>query len=115
MLKPKILDCILQSQMELNFSYIPFVQGGALFVQTTQRVYLGDIVEINLQLPTQTSTQTVEGKVVWITPKNALYQAYAGIGVQLIGTSAKQIWEEFKANLDDKIDVGGYVFGTTMG
>jgi type IV pilus assembly protein PilZ len=111
MVKTLTLDCILQSQTELNLSYIPFVVGGGLFVPMTQRVYLGDIVIINLKLPTQASSQTVEGKVVWITPKNALYQAYSGVGVQLIGANAKEIWDEYKANLDDKMDVGGYIFG----
>lgn len=111
MVKSLTLDCILQSQTELNLSYIPFVVGGGLFVPTTTRVYLGDTVIINLQLPTHSAPQIVEGKVIWITPKNALYQAYSGIGVQLIGPNAKEIWEEFKANLDDKIETGGYIFG----
>lgn len=105
------LDCNIQSQTELNLSYIPFIEGGGLFIPTTERFYLGDTVYINLQLPMQLTSRLVEGKVIWITPKNALYQAYAGIGIQITGANAKELKEEILANLDSKIEVGGYIFG----
>jgi type IV pilus assembly protein PilZ len=105
------LDCHIQSQTELNLSYIPFITEGGLFVPTTHRFYLGDSVYINLTLPMQLTGRTVEAKIIWITPKNALYHVYSGIGVQMAGPDAKAIMDEIKANLDNKMEVGGYIFG----
>jgi Tfp pilus assembly protein PilZ len=105
------IDFFIQSQAELNLSYMPFINGVGLFIPTAQSFSLGDKLLINLKLPTQTTSRPIEGKVVWITPKNALYQVYSGIGVQVTSNDLKDVHDEIKAGLDNKMEVGGYIFG----
>jgi len=105
------LDYNINNQLELNLSYMPFIKDGGLFIPTPETFSLGDRIRVNLQLPGHKDTHVVEGKVVWITPKNALYQIFPGIGVQFIGENAKSLHELIKANLDNTMDVGGYTYG----
>jgi len=84
---------------------------GGLFIPTNESFILGDKIVIDLQLPGETKSNHVEGKVIWITPKNALYQILPGIGVELIGANAKTVREQIKANLDKSMDIGAYVCG----
>lgn len=102
----------IKTQRDLNLSYIPFVIDGGIFYPTTESYNLGEPVLLELTLPNQDSSQTVEGKIVWITPKNALYYAYPGIGIQFIGSNAKIIREQIKAAFDNKMEIGGYTYGT---
>lgn len=112
---PKTLSYALQSQLELNLSYIPFIKNGGLFIPTTETFLLGDDVIVDLQLHGDIHIQKIEGRVVWITPKNALYEIYSGIGIQFCGENAKTIGEQLKANLDNTMEVGGYVYGVAGG
>ena len=105
------LDYILKNQLELNLSYMPFIKDGGLFIPTSQTFNLGEKVLVNLQLPGQKETHLIEGKVVWITPTNALYQIFPGIGVQFTGENASSLHEQIKANLDNTMDAGGYTYG----
>jgi len=107
---PIIRYCI-PSQLELNLSYMPFIKDGGLFIPTNDSFVLGDFVVVDLQLPGQHDIQRIEGKVIWITPMNALYQIYSGVGIQFTGDSAKSVHEQIKANIDNTMDVGGYVYG----
>lgn len=107
------LDYAINNQLELNLSYMPFIKDGGLFIPTPETFSLGDKIRVNLQLPGHKDTHVMEGKVVWITPKNALYQIFPGIGVQFIGENAKSLHELIKANLDNTMDVGGYTYGIT--
>lgn len=112
MTEPVTLEYIIKNQLELNLSYMPFIKNGGLFIPTSKIFHIGDKIFVNLQLPEQNATHRVEGKVVWITPKNALYQIFPGIGIQFIGENAKALHEQIKANLDNTMDVGGYTYGT---
>lgn len=101
----------IQNQIELNFSFMPFIKGGGIFVPTNDEFSLGDHVNVELHLPGHPEPTHIEGKIVWITPHNSLYQVYPGIGVQLIGDNAKANLELIKANLDNTSDLGGYAYG----
>lgn len=97
--------------MELNLSYMPFIKECGLFIPTNETFKLGEAINLELQLPDQVEPQMVNAEVIWITPKNALYQVYQGIGVQFSGENAKSISEHIKATLDDTLDIGGYTLG----
>jgi len=103
----------IHTQQELNLSYMPFIVEGGLFIPTTDTFRLGEHIIVDLKMPGQTEVQQVEGKVIWITPKNALYEVYQGIGIQLIGDNAKAMHEQIKTNLDNTIEVGGYTYGVS--
>ncbi|MDO4222575.1 MAG: hypothetical protein Q4D05_00890 [Acinetobacter sp.] len=52
--------------------YLPFIQDGAIFIASTQKVQLGD--EQLIMLSYQDLTAPVAGKVVWINPSNHAQQ-----------------------------------------
>lgn len=103
------------SQLELNHAYMPFIVNGGLFLQASDDFNLGDDVIINAMLPGQQEPMAIEGRVVWITPKNALDSIFPGIGIQFTGDRAKLAREKILATLDNTMDVGGYVYGMGKG
>jgi type IV pilus assembly protein PilZ len=107
----KTIDYIIQNQLELNFSYMPFIVDGGLFIPTIEKYSLGEKIQLNLQLPGQLEIHSIEVKIIWTTPKNTLYQILPGIGVELIGVNAKALRDQIKANVDNKMEVGAYVYG----
>lgn len=114
MTSAKRLNYVIKSQMELNLSYMPFIKDGGLFIPTNDEYHLGDHVIVDLQLPGHTNKKEVNGKIVWITPQNSLYQSYPGIGIQFIGDNAKNIHDLIKSGIDNTIDIGGYTYGIGM-
>lgn len=92
---------------------MPFIKDGGLFVPTPQSFPLGTMVMVELQLPGIKEIKRIEGKVVWLTPKNALHHVSSGVGIQFTGENAKVIKSELEAVLDTSIEVGGYTYGIT--
>lgn len=67
-------------------SYMPFVQGGGLFVPSTKKFQLGDEVFLLLTVMEFEERLPIPGKVIWITPQGAAGNRKAGIGVQFADT-----------------------------
>lgn len=78
-----ILSLALKDKGSLYNAYMPFVKGGAIFVPTPKRYFLGEEVFLLLTLPDSSERLPVAGKVVWVTPVGAQGNRVAGIGVQL--------------------------------
>ena len=108
-----VLNYVINDLLDLNLSYMPFIKDGGLFVPTQEIYFLGDALNVDLQLPTKEHPIRIEGKVVWLTPKNALHHVIAGIGIQFTGVDAVTIRKELESLLDKSIDVGGYTYGIT--
>lgn len=109
-----LLKCDLKDPLELNLSYMPFIKGGGLFVQTQEVFSLGDRVLVDMTFPGLKEPFHIEGKVVWLIPMNALHHVVQGIGIQFIGVNAKKIKDEIESHLDKKMDIGGYTCGISM-
>src|SRR5581483_10957759 len=109
----KQLDYVIKDIIELNLSYMPFINQGGLFIPTKEYIALGENVIVNLSLPGKNNPLLIEGKIIWHTPKNALHHVIPGIGIQFIGDSAATIRTEIEKNIDPAMDVGGYVYGVT--
>lgn len=109
----QVLNYEIKDPLELNLSYMPFITNGGLFVPTPNAFVLGDKVTINLSLPGKKDHLPIEGRVVWITPKNALHLVLPGIGVQFIGNNAHTVRTQIESQLDKTIEVGGYTYGIT--
>lgn len=77
-----ILSPVMKDKAVLYSSYMPFLQGGGLFIPSTKSYKLGDDVFMLLALMDEPEKMPVAGKVVWITPKGAQGNRAAGIGVQ---------------------------------
>lgn len=99
--------------VELNLAYMPFITNGGLFVPTAEKMSLGDQVMVELHLPGKSEAIMIEGKVVWVTPANALHHVLAGVGIQFTGSNAITIRNQLESQLDKKVEVGGYTYGIT--
>ncbi|MGV6808054.1 MAG: PilZ domain-containing protein [bacterium] len=76
-----ILNLKLTTKETLYQAYMPFVEGGGLFVESKRSYSLGDEVFLLLELENEEKVP-VTGKVVWSTPKGSGGRK-SGIGIQL--------------------------------
>ena len=107
----EILNYEIKDPLELNLSYMPFINEGGLFIPTPKLFSLGDAITVDLKLPEKKESMRIVGKVVWITPKNALHHVLPGVGIQFGGKNAAAIRAEIEAHLDSSVEVGGYTYG----
>ena len=112
-LEQEVLTFVIRDPLELNLSYMPFIIGGGLFIPTLNHYALGDPVVLDLQFPIKNENIRVEGKVVWITPQNALHHVLPGIGIQFTGSNSQTLRNQIEAHLDTTMDIGGYTYGIT--
>lgn len=98
-----ILSLTIKDKQALYSAYMPFVEGGGLFVQSTKRFSLGDEVFLLLTLMELEERLPIPGKVVWVTPQGSQGNRKAGIGVQFAdtpdGAHARTVIESHLANL----------------
>ncbi len=113
MAETTVINYVITDPVELNLSYMPFITNGGLFIPTDDFFSIGDKIEIDLQLLMKKENLLIEGKVVWITSKNALHHVLAGIGIQFTGNNSTTIRSQIESLLDKSIEVGGYTYGIT--
>jgi type IV pilus assembly protein PilZ len=77
-----ILSLMIKDKSALYAAYMPFVNGGGLFIPTKKNYRLGEEVFMLLTLMEEAEKIPVAGKIVWITPQGAQGNRAAGIGVQ---------------------------------
>ncbi len=79
--RPGVVQLAIREKAALYAAYMPFLDGGGLFVPTTRSVHLGDELYLILSLMDDPNKLPVTGKVVWITPAGTP-QRQQGLGVQ---------------------------------
>jgi type IV pilus assembly protein PilZ len=79
--RPGVVQLAIREKAALYAAYMPFLDGGGLFVPTTRSVRLGDELYLILSLMDDPNKLSVTGKVVWITPAGTP-QRQQGLGVQ---------------------------------
>ncbi len=77
-----MLSLTMKDKAVLYAAYMPFVQGGGIFIATNKKFKLGDDVFLLLTLMDEPEKIPVAGKIVWITPKGAQGNRASGIGIQ---------------------------------
>lgn len=80
--KGGIMSLALKDQTAMFNAYMPFVQGGGLFVETSKQHNLGDEVFLLVEFMDQSEPIPVAAKVIWVTPKGSTTYK-PGIGIQL--------------------------------
>jgi type IV pilus assembly protein PilZ len=108
-----VISYMMRDSLECNLSYMPFINDGGLFIPSMHTYALGDRVAVDLLLPGKTDAVRVEGKVIWITPRNALHHVLPGIGIQFTSANAATVRSQIESNIDSKNEVGGYTYGIT--
>lgn len=97
--KPEILNCSYATEAALYLAYMPFVQGGGLFIRSNQFYPLGEKFTLSVSLLNEQEPFMVEAKVVWITPKGTQGNKPPGIGVQFIGESSRYLSNKIETYL----------------
>ena len=77
-----ILSLTIKDKSALYAAYMPFINGGGLFIPTKKSYQLGDEVFMLLTLMDEQEKIPVAGRIIWITPVGAQGNRAAGIGVQ---------------------------------
>jgi type IV pilus assembly protein PilZ len=81
-LRSGVLSLNIRERTALYAAYIPWVEGGGIFIPTTRSYKLGDEVFMLLTLMDDPNRVAVQGKVVWITPSGIQGARAQGVGVQ---------------------------------
>lgn len=79
--KPGVLSLAIKEKAALYAAYMPFLDGGGLFIPTTKPFNMGEEVFMLLSLIDEPVKLKVVGHVVWITPTTQGNKPQ-GIGVQ---------------------------------
>jgi type IV pilus assembly protein PilZ len=111
----RTLQYVINNPLELNLSYMPFITNGGIFIPTSEKFELGDLVTVDLLLAIKNANVRISGKIVWITPGSALHHVLPGIGVQFVGATAAVVRSEIETSLAPSMEVGGYTYGITDG
>ncbi|QRX82903.1 PilZ domain-containing protein [Glaciimonas sp. PAMC28666] len=80
--RPSVLSLAIKEKSALYAAYMPFLNGGGVFVPTNKAHLIGDEVYLILSLMEDPTKYPIAGKVVWITPSGANNNRAQGIGVQ---------------------------------
>lgn len=62
--------------------YMPFIKGGGIFVETEQRLELGDSLFVLLTVGDDGVKCPVNGRVVWVNGDNSRGDRPIGVGIQ---------------------------------
>lgn len=77
-----VLSLEIREQSGLRMSFMPFLEGGGLFVPTAREMNIGDAVYLMLTLWDDETLYTLPGKVVWVTPAGSTGRSQ-GLGIQV--------------------------------
>lgn len=81
-----IMSLTIKDKAVLYAAYMPFLEGGGLFIPTNKQHNVGDEVFMLLNLMDEPEKIPIAGQVVWVTPRGAQGNRAAGIGVQFAAT-----------------------------
>lgn len=79
-----IIQVQIPDRATLQSSYMPYIEGGGLFVPTKQAVRMGQEVFVLATLPEQSQKIPLTGKVIWISLKSTHFKPQ-GFAIQLSG------------------------------
>lgn len=91
-----LLNLTVRDAAALRSAYMPFIEGGGLFVPTARTAEIGDDVYLIMSLPDDPTRYAVSGKVVWITPSGS-GSRQQGLGIQFAKTDAG---EQIRAKIE---------------
>ncbi|MDP1604501.1 MAG: PilZ domain-containing protein [Legionella sp.] len=84
------INCSFPDKNALHTAYMPFLQGGGLFVRSNQLLPLGTLVILFINLLNEPKPYKIEAKVAWITHEGTQGNKPAGMGLQFIGENCRR-------------------------
>lgn len=85
---PPVISLSIKDLKVLYVAYMPYVDGGGLFIPTKKVFKMGEKLSLLISLMNEEKKYSVNGKVVWITPDKAHNNLASGVGVQFSGLNA---------------------------
>lgn len=95
------LSVALPDTTALHQAFMPFIEGGGLFVAMPHPLPLGTDVTLQVKLMDEPMLYTATGHVVWLTPNHAQEGRTAGIGVQFDAVSSATLLPIIQSYLTD--------------
>jgi len=97
--RPSVISLAIREKAALYAAYMPFVQGGGIFVPTNRAANLGDDLYLILTLLDDATKFAVPGKVAWMTPPGSTGRQQ-GLGIQFARNDAG---EQVRAKIEELI------------
>jgi type IV pilus assembly protein PilZ len=97
--RPSVISLAIREKAALYAAYMPFVQGGGIFVPTNRAANLGDDLYLILTLLEDSTKFAVPGKVAWMTPPGSTGRQQ-GLGIQFARNDAG---EQVRAKIEELI------------
>jgi type IV pilus assembly protein PilZ len=97
--RPSVISLAIREKAALYAAYMPFLQGGGIFVPTNRAANLGDDLYLILTLLEDSTKFAVPGKVVWMTPPGSTGRQQ-GLGIQFARNDAG---EQVRAKIEELI------------
>jgi len=94
-----ILSLAIKDKGALYAAYMPFLQGGGIFIPSNKPYMIGDEVFMLLTLMDETEKMPVVGRVAWINPVGAQGNRIAGIGVQFTDKDGEAVRNKIETYL----------------
>lgn len=94
-----LISIAIKDKQALYMSYMPFVEGGGLFVPSPKDHELGDEIFLLVHIMDEPEPLNISGKVIWITPKGALGNRPVGVGIQIMDDEKHIIAELIESKL----------------
>ncbi len=98
--KTWMMNLTIENEQQAAYAYMPYIKGGAVFIETTQDYALGDAVFVLLTVANKGNKggkYPINGKVVWVSSAGVRGERPQGIGVQFpkddTGDKARQAME----------------------
>jgi type IV pilus assembly protein PilZ len=87
---------IINDKRQLQTLYMPYINKGGIFINTTKDYQLDDEVTLSLTLFEDPTPYIIIGKVVWINPKFTQGGHSQGIGIQFINKEARVVRDKIE-------------------
>lgn len=94
-----ILSLAVKDKGALLAAYMPFLQGGGIFIPSNKPYRLGDEVFMLLTLMDESEKMPVVGRVAWINPTGGMGNRIAGIGVQFTDKDGEAVRNKIETYL----------------
>lgn len=94
-----VISIAIKDKQALYMSYMPYIEGGGLFVPSPKQYRLGDEMFLLVHIMNEDEPVNISGKVIWITPKGALGNRPVGVGIQFVGDNAAEVKDLIESNL----------------
>jgi len=97
--REQVISIAIKDKQALYMSYMPFIEGGGLFVPSKKEHKLGDELFFLAKVMDEPEPVSISGKVVWMTPRGALGNKPVGIGIQFVGDDAPKVKDLIESKL----------------